>query len=130
MLERKEVQGDRKSVKELEITFDIWDRRKAKKTSLNKESKYKVTITKGTNRESVLLKASYSSPGRYTVTIPVSPPQVATYCLGMTTEHGQYYEDVVTVSINTRFYVWLKYLLFVPVLLLCLPLLLMKPHDK
>jgi hypothetical protein len=65
----------------------------------------------------------YSQPGRYTVIIPVSPPEAMTLVLSMVNEHGQRYEDAVSVHIATRFYIWLKYLIVVPVILLVLPLL-------
>lgn len=91
---------------------------------------YEVVVTRGTNRMYPIAKRTFTKPGRYTMSIPVSPPEVSTYVIGMTTEHGIYYEDVITVAINTRFYIWFKYLILIPVLLLCLPLILLKKQKN
>jgi hypothetical protein len=48
----------------------------------------------------------------------------------MTNEHGQYFEDTVYVSMSTRFYVWLKYMLWVPAVLLYVPLLMLRKKTK
>ena len=139
---KADIHGDRASVRNLEITFDIWDKRfESNRKDPEKDPdgddtvgvgthKYEVIVTKGTNRMYPIAKSTFTKPGRYTINIPVSPPEVSTYVIGMTTEHGIYYEDVVTVSINTRFYIWLKYLIIVPVLLLCIPLLFIKKQKR
>ena len=106
----------------LPVTFDIWDARRKKVEGRS----YVVTVSKGTNRAEPLAKSTYTTPGRYTIEVPVSPPDTMTLVIGMTNEHGQYFEDAVYVSLSTRFYVWLKYLITAPVIGLCIPLLLMR----
>ena len=76
----------------LAVTFDIWDNRKT-----TDARKYKVTMTKGTNKQSVLASLEYDAPGRYTVLVPVYPPEIFVLVIGMTNEHGQYFEDTVPV---------------------------------
>jgi hypothetical protein len=39
----------------------------------------------------------YESPGRYTINIPISPPESFSVVVGMYNDHGQYFEDVVSV---------------------------------
>jgi len=135
----------------LELTFDIFDSR-VKEISRNKifvaqaEGKfestdpdegddksakrtYTVTVSRGTNKAEPLAQAEFTVPGRYTIAVSMAPPESATLVLSMTTEHGQYYEDIVTVSLNTRFFVWIKYLIIAPVLLVTLQLLGMRKSD-
>lgn len=114
-----------KSGSTVAVSFDIWDARKKKVPG----RKFVVTISKGTNRAVPLAKAVYSSPGRYTLEVPVEPPDAMLLVIGMTNEHGQYFEDSVYVAISTRFYVWIKYLVAAPVAILCLPLLLMQSRT-
>jgi hypothetical protein len=40
----------------------------------------------------------YESPGRYSINVPISPPETFSVVLGMYNEHGQYFEDVVSVG--------------------------------
>ena len=54
-------------------------------------------FVRGTNKLEVLAQAEYERPGRYTIHIPISPPESMVVVVGMYNEHGQYYEDVVTV---------------------------------
>jgi hypothetical protein len=42
----------------------------------------------------------YESPGRYTINIPISPPESFSVVVGMYNDHGQYFEDVVSVRRN------------------------------
>jgi hypothetical protein len=42
--------------------------------------------------------------------------------ISMKSDHGEYFEDAVHVALNTRFYVWIKYLLCGPMILLCFTL--------
>jgi hypothetical protein len=109
----------------LPISFDIWDSRK---TSIDSSPprKYIVTISRGLNKLKPLITSRYDSPGRYTLHVPVSPPESSVFIIGMTNEYGQYFEDSVVVSVGTRFYIWIKYLLVAPVLIVTLPLLISK----
>lgn len=50
--------------------------------------------------------------------------------IGLTNEHGQYFEDTVPIELGTRFYVWIKYLLLLPAALMYIPLLLMRTKPK
>jgi hypothetical protein len=77
-----------------------------------------------------MISMEYSKPGRYSVLIPVEPPESFTLVIGMTNDHGQYFEDALPVSVGTRFYVWIKFMVAAPVGLLCLPLLLITKHRK
>lgn len=109
----------------LAITFDIWDGRKR-----NSGQKYVVVVSRGTNRKDPIARQEYTSPGRYTIHLPLSPPERTSLVVSMMNEHGQYYEDTVTISFGTRFYVWLKYFVTVPVILLCTPLLLLRSEQR
>lgn len=40
-----------------------------------------------------MARETYNEPGRYSLTIPVSPPEEMILVVGMTTKHGLYYED-------------------------------------
>jgi hypothetical protein len=124
-LEKRSLQfADVKGGQSLPVTFDIWD------TRVGDGRSYTVSFTAGTNRLTPLYSQKFEEPGRYTVLIPVTPPISMTLMLSMVTEHGQYFEDVIPVSISTRFYVWIKYLLFTPVAILCLPLLFMRRENR
>lgn len=123
LLEYSTVRGSR----QLAVVFDIWDTRKNMKSG---DRKYVVVLTRGTNMLEPLGKFEFSSPGRYTVHLGVSPPEAFSLLLGMTNDHGQYFEDQVYVEISTRFHVWIKYLVLFPVALLCLPLLVTLKASK
>jgi hypothetical protein len=107
----------------LPVTFDIWDSRRLMSDSLPARS-YTVTVSKGLNKLAPLVSKTYDSAGRYTILVPVFPPESMVLILGMTNEYGQYFEDVAPVSICTHFYVWIKYLVVAPVILVAVPLLL------
>ena len=83
------------------MTIDIWDVRHTNTENQN----YMVTVSKGTNIASAILQTNFSKPGRYTLKIPVSPPESMNLVIGMKNEHGQYYEEVIYVSssIDTTF---------------------------
>lgn len=111
------------------ITFDIWDSR----TGVADKSvsvKYSVVFTRGTNRLEPILRKEFTSPGRYTVDLPVAPPESMHLVIGMVNEHGQYFEDSVHISVSTRFYIWMKYLVLLPLFLLTLPLLMMRTSTS
>lgn len=109
----------------LPITFDIWDARGAL-FNPDADRHYDVTFSAGLNRRDHLVQKRFKSPGRYTVMIPVQPPDSFLLIIGMTNEHGQYFEDSVTISLCTQFYVWIKYIVCAPVLIFSLGLLFMK----
>lgn len=111
------------------VTFDIWDTRRVSPETANGR-KYKVVFTRGTNKVDPLASFEYSMPGRYTIELPLHPPEAFLLVIGMTNEHGQYFEDTVPVSLSTRFYVWVKFMVLVPALLLYVPLLMMKRKTK
>ena len=77
----------------------------------------------GTNRLEPILQTEVTKPGRHVVTIPVNSPESALYVVSMLDEHGQYFEDTVYISLSTKFYVWLKYMILSPVVVLCVPLI-------
>lgn len=107
----------------LPLTFDIWDARRLS-SDASSPRKYTVKITRGLHKATPLVSESFDRPGRYTIFVPVSPPESMVLIIGMTNEHGQYFEDSASVSISTRFYIWIKYLLIAPFLLLTIPILL------
>ena len=107
-------------------TIDIWDLNHKD----NEKQLYTVIVSRGTNTAEVLLTQDFTKPGRYVLQIPVVPPEAMNLVVGMINEHGQYFEDIVFVSVSTRFYVWIKYLIVAPVILFVTPLLLMRGSDK
>jgi hypothetical protein len=50
---------------------------------------------------SPLLKQEYSQPGRYSVELPLLPPDSFLLVIGMTDEHGQYFEVHLRVAITS-----------------------------
>ena len=126
MREKKLLQYmDVKGGEVIPITFDIWDTRRhvADKSS---PSKYTVVFTRGTNKMAPMLTKEFTGPGRYTVQLPVRPPESIHLVIGMANEYGQYFEDSVHISINTRFFIWMKYLVLIPLVLVTIPLVLMR----
>ena len=89
-----------------------------------------VCMCRGTNKLDHIISRDYFLPGRYTIELPLHPPESFLLVIGMINDHGQYFEDTVYVSMSTRFYVWLKYMLFVPAALLYVPLLMMRRKAK
>lgn len=110
-------QLDVKGKDTLSIAFDIWD------LHPNQDSEYTVSVTRGTNRLQPLWKQSFDRPGRHVADIPVTPPELALLVFSMKSRHGEYFEDTVHVALSTKFYVWLKYLLSAPIVLLTFTLL-------
>lgn len=115
----------------MEIKFEIYDSRyglnffsRDRERERDKGVKYTVQVTKGTNRLEPILKKEFSMPGVYSVKIPVNPPETSVLVVSMIDEHGLYFEDTVFVSLSTKFYVWLKYMVVAPIVILCTPLLL------
>ena len=111
---------------ELPITFDIWDNRAELLTGSVGQRRYTVSFCRGTNKATPILVQTFTQPGRYTVILPMAPPEAVTLVLSMINDHGQMFEDAVAVSVGTRFYIWFKYLVVAPVLMVALPLLLIR----
>jgi hypothetical protein len=93
-------------------------------------NRYTVAISRGTNRQEFLLRQEYSRPGRYTIQLPLSPPEKTLLVVGMTTDHAEYFEETLVVEVSTKFYIWLKYLVLIPLALLVAPLLFTKPQQR
>ncbi len=87
-------------------------------------------VGRGTNKAEAFLTTEYTRPGRYTVHLPVAPPEEFLLVVGLTNEHGLYFEDSLPVAVGTRFYVWMKYLVAAPVAILCIPLFLFRQKKK
>lgn len=60
----------------------------------------------------------------------MSPPEKVMLIVGMYTDHQQYYEDSIEIELSTRFYIWVKYLVVIPLVILLVPLLFMKPQKS
>lgn len=45
----------------------------------------------------ILVQSEYTKPGRYTLNIPINPPESFTLVVGMSNDHGQYFEDIIPV---------------------------------
>jgi hypothetical protein len=122
-------QFDTKGGRNISISFEILDSSydKAKKSgdiALREQAfTYSVSITKGTNRLQPIWKGIFDKPGKYTVFVPVSPPERTLLVISLVSEHGQYTEDTMLIAVSTRFYVWIKYLLIGPLTILCATLL-------
>ncbi len=133
----------------VKVTFDIWDSRRNVGISSSEHTTtseggglhgnngnnnggkvhYKVSFTRGASRSDPLLEVEYSQPGRYSVDLPVSPPEAMTLVIGMVNEHNQYYEETLPLAVSTGYYVWIKYLILTPLALFFLPIQLYKTHT-
>lgn len=117
-------QYDIKGKDTLSIAFDIWDKGFSESNELYKQkSEYTVKVTRGTNRLSPVWSQTFQQPGRYVANVPISPPEISLFVISMQSSHGEYFEDIVHVALSTRFYVWIKYVLAAPVVLLCCTLI-------
>lgn len=120
-------QHDIKGTNMLSISFEIWDTTYWKpsmaKAIQEGQISYKVAVTRGTNRLDPLWSRNFNKPGRYIAEVPISPPELGLLVVSMVSEHGRYFEDAVHVSISTRFYVWIKYMIALPVVVLTFTLL-------
>lgn len=128
-LQRLESRGDPL----IRVNFDLVDLRCSKLGShgvwhrdINSrdcagERKYTVTITRGKSNSvrAPLWTGTFQQPGHYQAVIPLQGPDVLTLLIAVTTEHGLYSEDSVSIAISTRFYVWLKYFVLLPVVVFC-----------
>lgn len=118
-MELLDIKGNRN----LSLVFDIWDLRYDRAVAggvLVPDVEYTVSITRGTNRLQPLWTHKFSKPGKYVAHVPVSPPEISLFVLSMSSDHGEYFEDTVHVALSTKFYLWVKYLLVTPLLVLCL----------
>jgi hypothetical protein len=113
------------SFENVTVAFDIWDTRRP-----SNASKYIVEITRGTNKVYPLYRQEFTKPGRYFANVALAPPERVTLVVSLKTEHGLYFEDSFTISCGTKFYMWIKYLVLIPLALVILPLLLMKNKNK
>jgi hypothetical protein len=119
-------QYDVKGSNTLSIAFEIWDKNYVERPATEalpepadeSDGRYTVSITRGANRLQSVWKQSFSKPGRYVATIPVSPPELTLLVVSMRSAHGEYFEDTVHVALSTRFYIWIKYLICAPIALL------------
>lgn len=115
---------DVKGNKNLSIVFDLWDTRHDRAIANGSAAagefdvEYTVSITRGTNRLQPLWSRTFSKPGRYVAFVPVSPPEIALLVLSMSSDRGEYFEDTVHVALSTRFYMWIKYLIVTPLVVL------------
>uniref|UniRef100_A0A7S3HBI1 DEX1 C-terminal domain-containing protein n=1 Tax=Spumella elongata TaxID=89044 RepID=A0A7S3HBI1_9STRA len=134
---------DIKGSRNLSVVFEIWDRRyeqalaagakvseggegsssSGSSSHMHLEVEYTVSITRGTNRLQPLWSRTFNKPGKYVAFVPVSPPEIALLVLSMSSDHGEYFEDTVHVTLSTKFYIWLKYLLVTPLVILCFTIL-------
>jgi hypothetical protein len=121
-------QYDIKGRSTLNVVFEIWDKNYVERPVANAEAlaepaeegdgRYTVSITRGANKLQSVWKQSFSKPGRYVASIPVSPPELTLLVVSMRSAHGEYFEDTVHVALSTRFYIWIKYLICAPIALL------------
>lgn len=88
-----------------------------------------MAVYRGTNRQEALVKQEYTAPGRFTIQLPLSPPEKTLLVLAMTTDHAEYHEETLMMEVSTKFYIWLKYLVIIPLSLLIPPLLFMRPQQ-
>lgn len=119
------------------VDFDIMDLRcssvgsggvmhssvlKNKRDCTNGERSYTVTMTRGKSNtiQEPLWTNVYNAPGHYQAKFPLQGPDTLTLLIAVTTEHGLYSEDSVSMAISTHFYVWLKYFILLPVIAFCL----------
>ena len=122
-LEKRKLQyADLIGRQNISIIFDIWDTRYTGDST----PAYHVSVTLGTNKLNPLIRQTYNKPGRYTLEVPVLPPLASTFVISMTNDHGLYFEDTVHISVSTRFYVWVKYVILIPIILFSSPLLVVR----
>lgn len=130
-LKRLETRGE----EHVTLEFDIFDHRCSvvgSGTSLRSLHKthpdcghpdlrsYYVTITRGkSNAREPIWSETFDKPGHYKAVLPLQGPETLTLLLSVTTEHGLYSEDSLSIALSTHFYVWMKYFLVLPALLFC-----------
>lgn len=105
------------------ISIDVWDTRPV---AAAEQRKYTVTVRAGSSQEGSATLASYTfdRAGRFLLQLQLPAPAEGVFLVGMTTEHGQYFEDSVYIAVSTRFHTWFKYMVGLPLLCLVAPLLL------
>ena len=59
------------------------------------------------NKVDPIYKDTYQEPGRYTVQLPITPPDSGLLVISMTTEHGLYFEDTVWVRLILYIYMYI-----------------------
>eukprot|EP01038_Epipyxis_sp_PR26KG_P005673 gene5673-7830_t len=118
----KLVSYEYKTKHKISLRFVIIDSKYDNNTINNQE--YTVSVTRGTNRLEPIVQQVYTAPGEYVITFRMNAPESSLFILSMTNKYGQYYEDFVHISNSVRFYIWLKYMIISPMVVLCIPLLL------
>lgn len=110
----------------LTIVIDLWDANYKETTSeeTQAQAQYTVTVTRGSSLSEPLHTEKFDRPGRYTLSMEVQPPMNELLLLRMENAHFQHYDDSVHVSISSRFYIWIKYMVVAPVAIFCVPLML------
>jgi hypothetical protein len=79
---------------------------------------YKVYVIKGSNRKEIAWQGEFTKPGTYHADIILKGPEKVVYGFILESRFGKYSEDFVSITVSTRFYVWLKYLVIYPILIL------------
>ena len=70
---------------------------------------YPTNTDRGTNKLEILAQKDFFVPGRYTIELPLHPPETFLLVLGMMNEHGQYFEDTVPVRrLNSSNFMFIK----------------------
>ena len=92
------------------LGFEIVDKRPFKGLG-GRGGKYKVRISVGATS----ITKEYTSPGQYLEEVPCpARRQYSSVFVEMTNEHGQHFEDHVSMSFNMHFYRALKWILLTP----------------
>lgn len=86
---------------------------------------YNISISIGTSV--IKFQRTYKKPGRYHATIEYNKPEQLNVNIKMVNEYNQIYTDVISVVYNLNFFVTLKYLFILPLLLMLLLFILTNP---
>jgi len=111
--------------REVSVTFHVVDYRRHQQGRV-----YRVAIGRGSNRGTEdgarpLFEETYTQPGTYTALLQLPRPERLVLVVSMTNEHGQYFEDALSLSVNEEYHKYIKYLLLLPAAVLAAPLLLL-----
>jgi hypothetical protein len=114
---------------DFQLIFTIIDARPSTvRTTDTEPVHYHVTLALG--RKQILLQETYTAPGTYQVTIAaIHEPSVRSLRLTMVNEHGQVFEDSLTLEFNVHYYKLLKWVVTFPLLILVAILYIFKT-DK
>lgn len=86
---------------------------------------YNISISIGTSV--IKFQRTYKKPCRYHATIEYNKPEQLNVNIKMVNEYNQIYTDVISVVYNLNFFVTLKYLFILPLLLMLLLFILTNP---